>query len=67
MYSESENTQFREQAEYAYKHVSSKIKDIIMTTVAEGADLHCQVNNYAKSQQVMFDWLDELLDYQVEK
>lgn len=67
MYSESENTQFCEQAEYAYKHVSSKIKDIIKTTVAEGADLHCQVNNYAKSQQVMFDWLDELLDYQVEK
>ena len=66
MCSESENTQLREQAEYAYEHVSSKIKAKVMTTITEGADLHCQVNNYARGQQVMFDWLDEVLNNRIE-
>jgi pimeloyl-ACP methyl ester carboxylesterase len=32
---------------------------------AEGADAHCQINNLSLLQQVVFDWLDEVFEYQV--
>lgn len=36
-------------------------KAIRVFTAEEGADAHCQVNNLSLSNQVMFDWLDEVL------
>jgi alpha-beta hydrolase superfamily lysophospholipase len=32
---------------------------------ADGADAHCQINNLGLMQQVVFDWLDEVFEYQV--
>ncbi len=65
MYAESEAPELKRQAEYALKNVSSKVKSHAIGTVADGADLHCQINNLTRAQQMMFDWLDEVLDYRV--
>ena len=64
MYSESEGAELRRQAEYALENVSSKVKGKVIGTVADGTDLHCQINNLNRGQQMMFDWLDEVLGYQ---
>lgn len=64
MCAESEGPELKRQAQYVYDHVSSTVKDIKRGTVEDGADLHVQINNLALGQQMMFDWLDEVLDYQ---
>lgn len=58
---ESEPAELQRQAKYAYDNVSSTVKTLRMTTAAEGADMHCQVNNLPLLQQVLFDWLDDVL------
>lgn len=63
MCAESEGVELKRQAQYTYDHVSGTVKDIKRGTVEDGADLHVQVNNLALGQQMMFDWLDEVLDY----
>jgi hypothetical protein len=67
MYAESEDAELKRQAEYALENVSSKVKGKLVGTLADGADLHCQINNLARAQQLMFDWLDEILWYRIEK
>jgi hypothetical protein len=64
MCAESESPELKRQAEFAYEHVSSKVKAIKKGLVEDGADLHVQVNNPALGQSMMFDWLDEVLNYQ---
>ncbi len=32
-----------------------------ITTVEEGAESHCQLNNFPLQQQITYDWFDELL------
>jgi hypothetical protein len=58
---ESEPDELKRQARYAYENVSSRVKALRITTAAEGADMHCQVNNLPLLQQVLFDWLDDVL------
>lgn len=64
MCSESESAELKRQAQYSYDHVSSTVKAMKTGKVEDGADLHVQVNDLALGQQMMFDWLDEVLDYQ---
>ncbi|MCL6511957.1 MAG: prolyl oligopeptidase family serine peptidase [Anaerolineae bacterium] len=37
-------------------------KELRIFTAADGADAHCQVNNLNLMQQVVFDWLDKVLE-----
>jgi hypothetical protein len=62
MCAESESPELKRQAEYAFEHVSSKVKAIKKGLLEDGADLHVQVNNLALGQSMMFDWLDEVLN-----
>jgi len=36
-------------------------KQLHIFTIEEGADAHCQVNNITLMQEVVYDWLDEIL------
>ncbi|MCA9858575.1 MAG: hypothetical protein KC438_02590 [Thermomicrobiales bacterium] len=44
-----------------YNAVSSENKVLAKFTAAEGADLHCQPKAIGLRNQVVFDWLDEVL------
>jgi pimeloyl-ACP methyl ester carboxylesterase len=52
--------QIRQMNEF-YAEVNVPRKDRRVFTLEEGAEAHCQVNNYALMQAVVFDWLDEVL------
>jgi hypothetical protein len=45
-------------------NVSSSIKGKRVFTREDGASAHCQVDNMVLLEQVAFDWLDEIFDYQ---
>jgi hypothetical protein len=66
MSSESESPELKRQAAFAYENVSSKVKSIRTGRVEDGADLHVQINNLALGQAMMFDWLDEVLEFNAE-
>lgn len=44
-----------------YDLVGSERKTLVPFTAAEGADLHCQPKAMGLRNQVVFDWLDEML------
>lgn len=44
-----------------YAQLPNPKKKMVIFTQAQGGALHCQVNNLALPNQVMFDWLDEVL------
>jgi hypothetical protein len=46
--------------EVFYDAVTVPRKDKRLFTLEEGAEAHCQVNNYALMKAVVFDWLDEV-------
>lgn len=48
-------------ARATYAQLSNPRKRLRIFTQAEGGEAHCQVNNLALSNQVIFDWLDEVL------
>jgi hypothetical protein len=50
------------QTRTAYERNPSPHKALRLFTVEEGADAHCQVNNLRLLHQVVFDWLDQILD-----
>lgn len=50
------------QPQELYDSVSSEIKKLAKFTAAEGADLHCEVKAMGLRNQVIFDWLDEVLE-----
>ncbi len=42
--------------------ISSDVKKLhIFTLETDGSDDHCQIDNRSRGNQVMFDWLDEVL------
>ncbi len=51
--------QIRQMNEF-YAAINASHKDKRPFTLDEGAEAHCQVNNYALMQAVVFDWLDEV-------
>ncbi len=66
MYSEAEHPEMKRQAVETYEKAPNKKNAIFFGTEEDGADLHCQINNLPLSYQVMFDWLDEVLDYNIQ-
>ena len=44
-----------------YDLVSSENKVLAKLSAAEGADLHCEPKAMGLRNQVIFDWLDEVL------
>jgi pimeloyl-ACP methyl ester carboxylesterase len=47
-------------ARECYEQLPHPMKKLIIFTRAEGGEAHCQVNNLALPNRVIFDWLDEL-------
>ena len=48
-------------ARECFAQLPSPRKKLVIFTQAQGGEAHCQVNNLALPNQVMFDWLDEVL------
>jgi pimeloyl-ACP methyl ester carboxylesterase len=57
---EGEGAMFKTQTQQAYDALSVP-KHLRITTVAEGADGHCQANNLPLSQSIIFDWFETAL------
>lgn len=66
MYSEAEHPEMQRQAIDTFEQAPNEKNAIFKGTEEDGADLHCQLNNLPLSYQVMFDWLDEVLDYNIQ-
>ncbi|KAA3644823.1 MAG: alpha/beta hydrolase [Chloroflexi bacterium] len=45
---------------------AEKKRQHVFTLEQDGANDHCQLDNRARSTQVMFDWLNEVFDYRYE-
>ena len=61
MYSENElGGEGTRQAREFYKLLGSEIKVLRTTTEEEGAEAHCQLNNFGLQHQISYDFLDEL-------
>lgn len=58
---EGESAELQRQTRECYDRVRSVRKDIRIFSAAEGADAHCQVNNLPLWNQVLYDWLDDVL------
>lgn len=53
-----------EQAQQFIDGISSQNKRLYKFSLAQdGSDEHCQLDNRARSNQVAFDWLDEVFEY----
>jgi dienelactone hydrolase len=48
------------QAKEFYKLLGSKVKVLRTTTEEEGAEAHCQLNNFGLQHQISYDFLDEV-------
>jgi len=48
------------QAKGFYKLLGSKVKVLRTTTEEEGAEAHCQLNNFGLQHQISYDFLDEV-------
>ena len=56
---ENEGEMMLKQAQFFYKHVSSENKNLyIFKRKEDGSDDHCQLDNFARGQQIVYDWLD---------
>ena len=61
---ENEGKIMMDQAEHFLKTISSENKQLYKFTLEkDGTADHCQIDNRGRSNQIMFDWLDELFDY----
>jgi hypothetical protein len=49
------------QVETFHSLLKSEIKTIRKTTVKEGAEAHCQLNNFPLQHQITYDWLDDVI------
>ncbi len=62
--SEGEGEELLKQARDFIEGISSSKKELyVFTKENDGSDDHGQLDNRSRSTQVMFDWLDEALDY----
>ncbi len=61
MVGEGEHVSFQWQARTAYERLAAPGKTLRVFTLHEGADAHCQANNFPLATQVVFDWFDEIL------
>lgn len=62
--SEDEGEELVKQAHEFYEGISSKEKKIhVFSLEKDGSNDHCQLDNRTKGNQIMFDWLDEIFNY----
>ena len=62
--SDCEGKELLRQAKEFYEGISSKIKKLyIFNLEKDGSNDHIQLDNRLRGNQVMFDWLDEVLEY----
>jgi pimeloyl-ACP methyl ester carboxylesterase len=61
--SEGESQGLLKQAQEVYDSVRSSKKLYHVFASDEGADAHCQVNNFSLMQEVVYDWLDETFNH----
>ena len=62
--SDCEGEELLRQAKEFYEGISSKIKKLYIFNLEEdGSNDHIQLDNRLRGNQVMFDWLDEILGY----
>jgi len=55
---------FVNQAEEFYQGIYSDDKDLHAFKLRnDGSNDHCQLDNRSRGTQVMFDWLDNIFDY----
>ncbi len=59
---EGESPGFLKQAREVYDAVRSSKKLFRVFLAAEGADAHCQLNNFSLMHEVVYDWLDEVFE-----
>lgn len=58
---EGEGDELLRQTKQFYANISSPKKALKIFTLAEDAsDDHCQLDNRARANQIVFDWLDDL-------
>jgi hypothetical protein len=57
--SRGEGHGFLEQANEVYDALTVP-KHFYIFSIEEGADAHCQLNNFSRMQQVVYDWLDDV-------
>jgi hypothetical protein len=62
MVSEGEGEGFKRQAREVYDALRVP-KTYRVLTAEEGAEAHCQLNNFRQMQAVIYDWLDETFQY----
>ena len=66
--SEGEGKELVRQARDFIDGISSTKKEVyVFTKENDGCDDHCQLDNRSRSYQVMFDWLNEVLDYRYDR
>jgi hypothetical protein len=58
---EGDSEQERKQSLEFYEKTAAEVKGMHFFTQDEGASAHCQVDNFARLEQIAFDWLDEVL------
>ena len=51
------------QAKEFYRLLGSREKTIRPTTEEEGAEAHCQLNNFHLAHQITYDWMDDLFGF----
>lgn len=67
LYSEQEGDNLRDQAVEWFNLISSTNKKFYEFTLEkDGSVDHCQIDNRTRGNQVTFDWLDELFNYEYE-
>ena len=44
-----------------HDRLGSEIKEKRITTTTEGAEAHCQLNNFPLARQIVFDWIEDII------
>ena len=44
-----------------HDRVGSETKEKRIATVSEGAEAHCQLNNFPLARQIVFDWIEDIM------
>ena len=62
MAGEGENENLIHQAKERFEKIQNSRKKLIILTKEDGGEAHCQLYNLSLLNQVIFDWLDEVLE-----
>ena len=66
LFGDMEGERWLEQAREFSELISSETKELyIFNAKKDGSNDHCQLDNRTRGNQIMFDWLDELFNYNI--